>query len=132
MTAFLADGNVLVALTVTDHVHHAAAGDWFEQANPTLATCPITEGTLLRFLLRAGVITVDAIAVLDALRAQPWHTFWPDQLPYRREQLRGVIGHRQVTDAYLVALARHNDGAVVTLDKGLAAMHGPDVLLLQP
>jgi predicted nucleic acid-binding protein len=37
-----------------------------------------------------------------------------------------------VTDAYLVALARHNDGAVVTLDKGLAAMHGPDVLLLQP
>jgi predicted nucleic acid-binding protein len=41
-----------------------------------------------------------------------------------------VIGHRQVTDAYLVALARRHGGHVATLDAGLAALHGDDVLLL--
>ncbi len=44
--------------------------------------------------------------------------------------LLGVIGHRQVTDAYLVALARHHGGRVATLDKGLAALQGEHVFLL--
>lgn len=44
----------------------------------------------------------------------------------------GVIGHRQVTDAYLVALARHHGGRLATLDRGLAALHGEDVFLLGP
>ena len=67
---------------------------------------------------------------LDALRANDWHHFWPDDLPYSGEQLTGVIGHRQVTDAYLTSLARHHGGTVATLDRGLAAIH-PDVTLLE-
>ena len=94
MTTFLADGNVLVALTVTDHIHHTRAVAWYEDAAPD------------------------------------WHEFWADDLPYQASHLRGVIGHRQVTDAYLVALAAHHGGRVVTLDKGLAALHGDGVLLL--
>ena len=43
---------------------------------------------------------------------------------------KSLMWHRQVTDAYLVALARHHGGRVATLDKGLAALHGGDVLLL--
>ena len=39
-----------------------------------------------------------------------------------RDHLAGVIGHRQVTDAYLVALARHHHGRLATLDKGLATL----------
>lgn len=130
MSAFLADGNVLVALTVADHVHHDIALGWFDRAAPDLATCPITEGTLLRFLIREGQRAIDASAVLGAIHVQEWHRFWPDAIPYRAEDLVGVIGHRQVTDAYLVALARHNGGLVATLDRGLAALHGDDVLLL--
>ena len=130
MTPFLADGNLLVALTVADHIHHEAALDWFEQAEPDLATCPITEGTLLRFLIRAGHGSVDAIGLLDALRAQEWHAFWPDAIPFQAAHLAGVIGHRQVTDAYLVALARHHHGRIATLDKGLAALHGEHVHLV--
>jgi uncharacterized protein len=34
-----------------------------------------------------------------------------------------VLGHRQVTDAYLAALARHHHGKLATFDKGLAALH---------
>lgn len=130
MTTFLADGNVLIAMTVIDHVHHDMAIDWFERIEPDLATCPITEGTLLRFLTREGQPAMDAAAVLDAIRSQDWHTFWPDEIPYDAADLVGVIGYRQITGAYLVALARHRRGRVATLDKGLAALHGDAVHLL--
>ena len=33
------------------------------------------------------------------------------------------MGHRQVTDAYLAALARHHGGKLVSFDKGLVALH---------
>jgi toxin-antitoxin system PIN domain toxin len=131
VTTYLADGNVLVALVVAEHVHHQAALTWFGEAEPDLATCPITEGTLLRFLIREGQSSAASIAVLDAVRAQEWHRFWPDDIPHAADQLGGVIGHRQVTDAYLVALARHHGGAVATLDRGLAALHGKDVHLIE-
>jgi toxin-antitoxin system PIN domain toxin len=130
VTTYLADGNLLVALTVVDHIHHDAALAWFVQDEPTLATCPITEGTLLRFLLRAGRPASEAVAVLEAIRSQDWHRFWPDAIPFEGSQLSGVIGHRQVTDAYLVALARHNTGQLATLDRGLAALHRQHVHLV--
>jgi toxin-antitoxin system PIN domain toxin len=131
-TTFLADGNLLIALTVADHVHHGAATRWFEGSADRLATCPITEGTLLRFLIREGLTAFSACSVLDALRAQAWHEFWPDAIRYEASQLAGVIGHRQVTDAYLVALARHHRGRLATIDRGLAVLHGPDVELVRP
>ena len=131
MTTLLADGNVLVALTVADHVHHDRAVDWFQRGAPRLATCPITEGTLLRFLIRSGIATADAIAVLDAVRANDWHVFWPDAMPYAVEHLRVVVGHRQVTDAYLVALAKRHRSRVATLDRGLVALYGRDSLLVE-
>jgi toxin-antitoxin system PIN domain toxin len=130
MSVFLADGNLLVALTVEDHIHHEIAVTWFDRAEPDLATCPITEGTLLRFLIREGWRALDVAAVLDGVREHAWHRFWSDAIPNEAGQLAGVIGHRQVTDAYLVALARHQGGRVATLDKGLAVLHGDAVHLL--
>jgi toxin-antitoxin system PIN domain toxin len=132
VSTFLADGNVLIALTVADHIHHDVAVAWFEGSDASLATCPITEGTLIRFLLREGHTTDEAISVLEVFRAQPWHRFWPDALPYERSQLGGVLGHRQVTDAYLVALATDHAERVVTFDRGLCALHGDAVHLLRP
>jgi hypothetical protein len=130
MTAHLADGNLLVALTVVDHVHHEAAVHWFEREAPDLATCPITEGTLLRFLVREGRSALESADVLDDLRSNEWYVFWPDDLPYTGDQLAGIIGHRQITDAYLVALARHHGGRLATLDRGLAALHTETALLV--
>jgi uncharacterized protein len=43
----------------------------------------------------------------------------------------GVVGHRQVTDAYLAQLARSRDGQLATLDSGLAHLHN-DVAVLIP
>ena len=132
MTTFLADGDLLIALTVTDHVHHGVTTDWFEDEGPQLATCPITEGTLLRFLMREGCSALDAAGLLESMRGLDWHTFWPDQISYATVRWGGVIGHRQVTDAYLVALAQHHNGRVASLDRGLAALHGDVVQLLSP
>jgi len=132
VTIHLADANVLIAFAVTDHVHHRDAIRWLESQGGQVATCPITQGTLLRFLLREGLSAADATAALDQIVAQTWHVFWPDEIAYQSSTLAGVIGHRQVTDAYLVHLARHFGGALVTLDRGLVALHGgPDVVLIE-
>jgi toxin-antitoxin system PIN domain toxin len=122
----LLDGNVLVALAVGDHVHHHTAEAWFRSDDRAFATTPITQGTLLRLLLREGLPSGDALAVLQGFTQHEQHRFWPDNRPFDRRTLRGVVGHRQVTDAYLVALARHRRGRVATLDRGLALLH-PDV-----
>lgn len=125
----LLDGNVVVALVVDDHVHHAAAQRWFG-AGRDFATTPITQGTLLRFLLRVDVPAADALAVLDGLCSRHDHEFWADHLGYTDVDLRGVVGHRQVTDAYLASLARAKGGRIATFDEGLAALHPDTVTLL--
>ncbi len=130
MTPVLLDANVLIALTVADHVHHEAAQRWLTSTEAPVATCPITEGSLLRYLMRHGTSAAEAVANLDLIRAEPWHHFWPDDLAYDRELLGGVIGHRQVTDAYLVALARRHGSVVVTLDRGMAAWHPDHVVTI--
>lgn len=130
-TAVLLDGNVLVALAYPPHVHHPAAKDWFRQQAGLFATCPITQGTLLRMLLNFGAVprTEDALGVLRGFAEHPRHRFWPDALDYLQVGMKGVLGHRQVTDAYLAELARTNRGKLATFDKGLAALH-PDVVEL--
>lgn len=122
----LVDGNVLVALLVAEHVHHEDVVDWFAADDRPFATTPTTQGTLLRFLIRSGLATADAMAVLDGIARHERHVFWPDDAPYDVTMLRGVIGHRQVTDAYLAARARDRDARLATLDRGLAAAH-PDI-----
>jgi toxin-antitoxin system PIN domain toxin len=121
----LLDGNVLVALVVEDHIHHEAARTWFAGAEG-FATCPITQGTLLRLLLRNDMPTADALGVLTRVTGHARHEFWPDDLGYAEVAMRGVVGHRQVTDAYLAELARSRKGCVATFDQGFIALH-PDV-----
>jgi uncharacterized protein len=126
----LLDANVLIALVVRDHVHHAAAEAWLAEGSFEFATCPLTEGSLVRLLVREGQAGSIA-AVLAGLADHPRHAFWPNSLSYRDVSLRGVSGHRQVTDAYLAGLARDRGGRLATLDQGLAALHA-DVAELVP
>ena len=67
-----------------------------------------------------------ALALLGVVTAHARHHFWPDMLPYDKVRWHGVMGHRQVTDAYLAGLARQHGGKLVSFDKGLVALH-PDV-----
>lgn len=130
MTVLL-DANVLVALVIADHVHHEAAEAWLAGTSDPFATCPITQGSLMRLLVREGQPAQAAQAVLAALAANSRHEFWPDDLPYQHARMAGVIGHRQVTDAYLAQLARDRGGRLATFDQGLAKLHS-DVADLVP
>ena len=82
-------------------------------------------------LVRRGLADPGATSVLAAVAERPRHEFWEDDLPYRKVHLRGVVGHRQVTDAYLAALSRRRGGRLATFDRGLAALHR-DVAILVP
>ncbi|CAN5207406.1 type II toxin-antitoxin system ribonuclease VapC29 [soil metagenome] len=126
----LLDGNVLVSLAKEDHSTHVVARRWWRaRTDQPFATCPMTQGTLLRLLMFAGATCDQATDVLRAITGLPGHEFWPDELSYADVPLPGVLGHRQVTDAYLAGLARHRGGRLVTFDRGLAALH-PDVVTL--
>ena len=127
----LLDANVLIALLVADHVHHDAAEAWLARVEDRFATCPITEGSLMRLLIREGQPATTATSVVAAVMADPRHEFWPDDVPYRDVSMAGVVGHRQVTDVYLAQLARAHKGRLATFDRGLANLHS-DVVELVP
>lgn len=131
MTTYLLDANVLIALTVADHEHHARMSAWAAGISE-FAVCPVVEGALVRFLVRAGEGAAVAQQVLRAVHALPGCEFWPDSVSYTASDLDRVRGHRQVTDAYLVSLAAGRpDAALATLDEELVQSQ-PERTLLVP
>jgi len=123
----LLDANVLIALVVTNHAHHDAAEAWFSGQEDNFATCPITQGSLLRLLIREGRNTRTALEVLSDVTEHERHEFWSDAIMFGEVKMDLVVGHRQVTNAYLAQLARSQQGRIATFDQGFAAVH-PDVV----
>lgn len=123
------DANVLIALLVPSHVHHARVRVHIQGATE-VATCPITQGAFVRLILREGGTPDQALRSLISLTSSPRHTFVADDVAFHDVQMSGVIGHRQVTDAYLAGLARHHHMKLATLDRGLAALHADVVTYL--
>ncbi|MDP8968930.1 MAG: PIN domain-containing protein [Actinomycetota bacterium] len=124
----LLDVNVLVALAWPSHVHHSAAHRWFSGQQPHgWATCPTTESGFVRVSSNRAVIPdavspCEAIELLDEIVQLDGHQFWPDDVrgvvgPALDASL--VVGHHQVTDAHLLALALSRDAALATLDRAL-------------
>ena len=127
--AVLLDANLLIALAWPQHVHHELAHQWFAAArSKPWATCPLTQLAFVRIssnpkIIRDARRPAEAAALLRQLTELSTHVFWPDRLEVaklRSFESVALVGHRQVTDAYLVELARANDGHVATLDRGLA------------
>ena len=135
MTTFLLDVNVLIALADSEHTSHREATRWFRQAKSrTWATCPLTEGGMVRVMASPSyqdpsLDLTDVLAVLAALRKAPGHHFWPIDFGLA-EAIAPIearfFGHQQVTDAYLLALAVRNHGTVVTFDRGLSFLAGQE------
>ena len=118
-------------LASTRHGFHGVARDWFVGRDAAFATCPITQGALLRFLIRAGYPPGAAAESLASITDHRHHEFWPADQPFGRAMLHGVVGHRQVMDAYLAQQARGRTATIATFDGGMAALH-PDVAVLIP
>ena len=124
----LLDSSGLIALLDENHVHHEICIRWIERRGSPFFTCPITQGAVVRVILRnvLGATFADAQHALEVLSQHPLHQFLPDDLPYASLEPRGIVGHQQVTDAYLAHLARHHGVRLATLDRAQAALY-PDV-----
>ena len=120
----LLDVNVLIALLDAEHVHHEAARRWLrDNIRHGWATCPITENGCLRIMAQPGYSNcLPVSAVAERLReatATRYHQFWPDTVSLLSPEVadwRRAVGPKQVTDAYLLALAVERQGRFVTFD----------------
>jgi len=124
----LLDVNVLVALFDPDHVHHEAAHRWFgERRQGGWATCPITENGLVRILSNPAYSTTHEtrgaiVRRLGEFCASGQHVFWPDEVSLRDPGLfrwAAPVSHRNLTDVYLLGLARSKTGKLATFDRSI-------------
>jgi uncharacterized protein len=133
----LLDVNVLVALLVPEHQHHNLAMEWFteEAVRQGWATCAVTELGVIRVCaqLPGGPwppeTTADRLLLLTSARGE--YEFWPDAIPpATMAEVRTAITAKQITDRYLLGLARRHAGRVITFDRALAAAGGDDIACL--
>ena len=140
----LLDVNVWIALLDADHSLAQRANDWVARERPAIATCPLVENGVARIMSGTGYSAqlkqsvADIASLLRQACANGDHQFWPDDLSLLDAQVFDVTrlhGSRQITDAYLLALAVANGGRFVTFDGSipLSAVKGaakPHLLLL--
>ena len=118
------DINVLVALLDRDHPNHEAASDWFNlNYTDGWLTCPLTQNGCVRILSQPQYpSSLPVVAARERLRAAisaEHHQFINDDISILDDALvegRHLTGYRQITDAYLLALAVAHDARFVTLD----------------
>jgi toxin-antitoxin system PIN domain toxin len=132
---YLLDTNVLIALLWPSHAQHTRAVRWFTRHRSNgWATCPFTQAGFVRIVSnpafsRDAVTPRDAVGVLAANTASKDHAFWPDELPLAEAiAFAGskLLGHQQVTDAYLLGLVLRRGGRLATLDERITALTEPD------
>lgn len=127
MSRALLDVNVLLALLDADHVDHLRARWWLEaEIDDGWASCAITQNGFVRIVSQprypSPISPAQALDLLGHACATPHHEFWPcavsllDTNTVDRERIHGP---RQVTDAYLLALAVQHEGRFVTFDPSI-------------
>lgn len=128
MKRALLDINVLLALLDSDHVDHQRARDWIStEVRRGWASCAITQNGFVRIVSQSRypspVSPSHAIGLLARATATEHHAFWPCTVSVLDTNVidpSRVHGPKQVTDAYLLALAAANDGRFVTFDQSVA------------
>ncbi|MGQ0736897.1 MAG: TA system VapC family ribonuclease toxin [Acidobacteriota bacterium] len=134
MNGYLLDTNVLIALLWPSHARHEVAIKWFvRHRQQRWATCPLTESGFVRIVSnpafsRDAVTPREAVGLLAANTRADDHVFWAVDIPFgTAAEAAGtrLVGHQQVTDTYLLALAMKRGGVLATLDLGLAALTVP-------
>lgn len=125
----LLDTNALLALSWPNHQFHEAVVRRLNQRPiPGWATCLLTQLGFVRLSSNPAVVDVrkspgQVLDLLTRLTADSHHTYL-DILPSLAKvesTFRQLLGHQQVTDAYLVAVAEANDATLLTLDRRLVA-----------
>jgi uncharacterized protein len=127
----LLDANVLIALLWPAHEHHARASAWFAAARSGgWCTCALTQAALVRVMsqpaFHAPPLTIDdAATLLTRNTVAADHRYLPitfQMVDVLRHCTGGVVGYRQVTDAWLITLAAKHGAKLATLDQRLHAL----------
>jgi toxin-antitoxin system PIN domain toxin len=128
LTTYLLDVNVLIALIDPAHVHHESAHTWFKaRGRRGWASCPLIENGVIRIVSHPKYpnhvgppgLVADVMARLCRL---PGHVFWPDDISVldgKHIDTTRLLSSSQITDSYLLALARVHDGQLATFDNRL-------------
>lgn len=127
----LLDANALIALSWPRHVHHETVYRWFARhARSGWGSCALTQSAFVRITTQPafGGQARDmalAAAVLRGIVSHPAHRLVPLDFAFD-EALRvctgGIVGHRQVTDAYLLAAAVRAGMKLATFDSGIGTL----------
>ncbi len=132
---YLLDLNVLVALTDDEHKHYQKAQTWFHSVRHVeWGTCALTEAGYIRLVANPATGFPEgslerAIDILSGVAENPCHRFWPMTESWTTMTAPfadRIFGHQQVTDAYLLGLAIKENGVLVTFDRGLKYLAGPE------
>ena len=117
---YLLDVNILLASVWRSHAQHSKVSAWLDR-QVGFATCPIAQLGFLRVSLSPGYRAApeDALTALGDLTSRKGSLFIADDL--RPDRVPVVASHSDVTDAYLVALAKAHGLRLATLDEGLCA-----------
>ena len=124
----LLDVNVLIALLDAGHIHHQRARQWLEQEIENgWVSCPLTQNGCLRIMSQPSypqALPLQAVAQrLSQALAHASHTFIADDyslLDAGQLNWNHLLGHRQVTDCYLLGLAVRHQCRFVTFDARLS------------
>jgi uncharacterized protein len=128
---YLLDVNVLVALTEPEHPHHKTVTKWFATSGLDWGLCAFSEAGFLRVSTnpRVGFHSVqESTTVLAELARLPGYRFWPITTGWANLAApfgERIFGHQQITDAYLLGLAVKENGVLVTTDKAIKYIAGP-------
>ena len=119
------DVNVLIALAWPNHPAHDSSRRRFESSQERWGTCVLTELGFVRLYTNPSVVVAtkrprEAMDTLAAMTGDPKHVYLaelpaPRSTPVR-ELFAELLGHNQVTDAYLLAVARHHGATFLTFD----------------
>ena len=124
----LLDVNILIALFDPDHIHHDPAHDWFaDHEADGWATCALTENGFVRVLANPsyGSPLNRPLELTNRLRqfcSSRHHRFWQDTASLLDEKVYNpalIRGHLQITDVYLLGLAKTMGGCLATFDGGI-------------
>lgn len=124
----LLDINLLLALLDRGHIHHEQSRSWFEQeVQHGWASCAITQNGCIRILSQPSYpspITLRRAArVVSHATSAPHHECWSSGISILNETIfdhSRIHSHRQVTDSYLLGLAAHHSGRLVTFDQTIS------------
>lgn len=132
MTTFLLDVNVLLALSLPTHQHHAGAARWFATAG-SWATTAMTETGYVRLMTNPRVVGYEiapsqVVDALRSIRSLPGHAFIEDgtSLADPAIDVQRLAGSSQVTDFHLVNLAARAGAVLATFDASLVRALAPD------